>query len=340
MLNKNLYTRFYTYFKQRYGMREYRRGWLKGTCPFCGKVDKFGVSIARNRSNCFVCGGHGSLMNTLLSLEGLDTYPEGVQYLSSLSSIEEYSIPISPKDRSEFKEIKETLLPEGFRLLNQGDSQVAKTFRRYVKKRGFDIDIVSSKGWGYTSGNEKYLGYLIIPYFIDHKIVYFNARLVFGDGPRYMNPDMKEESSIGKSLLYYNADALKLYDSIFVTEGAINAETMGDRAISSGGKYLSNHQVNDIIKSEVERVTLLLDPDALKQSIELALKLVQHKSVRIVMLPHIFVKGEIKYLDCNDLGREKVMDLVRETKYMSYQDIITLKNFHDSQKRKRPITSY
>lgn len=335
MFNKDIYQRFYTYFKQRHGLREYRRGWLKGNCPYCGKEDKFGVNVSRDRVNCFVCGGHGSLMNSLLSLENLDTYADGMKYLGSLTSIEEYNVPAPQIGKQEVREIVETILPKGYTLLNQGNSEAAKIFRRYVKKRGFDIDKVSSKGWGYTSGNEDYMGYLIIPYFKDNKIVYYNARLVFGDGPRYRNPDMTENNNVGKSMLYYNADALNLYDSIFITEGAINAETMGDRAISSGGKYLSHHQINDIVKSDVERVTLLLDPDALKQSIEVALRLVQIKAVRVVILPHIINNGEIKYLDCNDLGREKVMDIVRETPYMSYSDIIKLKNDYDKKQRQR-----
>ena len=34
----------------------YRRGWLKGDCPECGKDKKYGVNIALNRTNCFSCG--------------------------------------------------------------------------------------------------------------------------------------------------------------------------------------------------------------------------------------------------------------------------------------------
>jgi DNA primase len=61
-----------------------------------------------------------------------------------------------------------------------------------------------------------------------------------------------------------------------------------------------------------------LDPDAKKQSIDLALKLVNFKSVKVVYLP----EGK----DANDIGRKEVMKLVWKTRYQDYQDLIKLKN--------------
>lgn len=71
-----------------------------------------------------------------------------------------------------------------------------------------------------------------------------------------------------------------MYSSIFICEGAINALTMGDRAIATMGKAISAYQVNQLIKSPVDRFILLLDFDARDYAINLALKLVAYKKLR------------------------------------------------------------
>ena len=43
-----------------------------------------------------------------------------------------------------------------------------------------------------------------------------------------------------------------MYKTVYLCEGAINAQTMGEKGIASGGKAISRYQVNEIIKSPVE----------------------------------------------------------------------------------------
>jgi hypothetical protein len=84
------------------------------------------------------------------------------------------------------------------------------------------------------------------------------------------------------------------------------------------GKAISAYQVNQLIKSPVNRFILLLDPDAIKYSINLAFKLVAYKKVKVIQLP--------ENKDCNDLKKPAVMKLVYQTRYQSYQDLVKLKN--------------
>jgi DNA primase len=161
------------------------------------------------------------------------------------------------------------------------------------------------------------MGYLILPFYSQGRLTYFNARLVIGNGPRYNNPP-KSVTGLGKEFLIYNVDALELYNQIYICEGVFNALTMGERAIATMGKSISRYQVNLLIKCPAKRFILLLDPDAKKQSIDLALKLVNFKSVKVVYLP----EGK----DANDIGRKEVMKLVWKTRYQDYQDLIKLKN--------------
>ena len=272
---------------------------------------KFGINLGLNRTNCFRCGEHPSAVDLVMYLEGLEKYTDVVRFLEN----EQFSGYVFKEEAFELKGRKELYLPEGFKLLNQGTSTLAKSARAYVKRRGFDIDTVSKMGWGYgTKG--KYFGYLIIPFHEKGQLTYFNARLFIGNGPRYNNPDTSE-SGLGKSFIIYNKDALEMYKTVFICEGAINAQTMGERGIASGGKAISRYQINEIIKSPVERIIILFDPDAKHNAIDLALKLVQYKKVKVVFLP----EGK----DVNDLGRKETLRRIYQVHYQNYQELLQLK---------------
>jgi DNA primase len=310
-LTKEFKGKLHRYFQIKVGARDYRHGWMKSRCPYCGREGKFGINLSLNRCNCFRCGEHPSPINLVMYLEHVDTFQEVTKILSN-SQYEGY---IFKEEKLELKEQKPMILPDGFKSILFGNSQLAKAARNYVKKRGFDLQKVAMAGWGYgTKG--KYFGYLIIPFHQHGELVYFNARLFMGNGPKYNNPDTTE-SGLGKSFIIYNKDALDIYRTVFICEGAINAETMGERGIASGGKAISRYQINEIIKSPVERVIILFDPDAKDRAIDLALKLVNFKKVKVIFLP--------EGTDCNDLGRKRTLSHVYKVHYQSYQELFKLK---------------
>jgi hypothetical protein len=172
------------------------------------------------------------------------------------------------------------------------------------------------KGFGYCIKG-KYQGYIIMPFYYQGNLVYFNARNYLSNGPKFNNPEI-EEVGIGKSQLIYNIDALSLYDEVNTVESVFNAETLGDNTIATGGKIISNYQTATIIKSPVKRVTMILDPDALKESINEALKLSDYKEVRIVQLP------EDK--DVNDIGRLPTKIRIWKNRFLSYNEILKMKH--------------
>lgn len=300
-----------------HGFDDYKNGWLKGkyfNCPFCGRENKFGVNISTNWYHCFRCDAKGDLVNLIYTIEKLDTFNEVV---SLLKKYEELGYKVK-ETRAELKELKPLILPEGFRLLSQGDSQLAKSARSYIKNRGFDITKASRLGWGYSTDKNHY-GYIILPYYQDHQIVYYNARNFMNPtGPRYLNPEL-EEGSLGKSQLLYNEEALYTYNSVFLCEGIFNAVSISyDRGICTAGKFVSDYQLNKILKSPVERIILCLDRDALEQSIQLAFKLIDYKRVKLIQFP--------ENKDANDLGLRKSLGLIYRNRYLSYKQLIQLKN--------------
>lgn len=300
------------YFIKKIGAFDYRKGWMKSDCPYCGGEKKFGINLSNNRCNCFKCGEHPSPISLVMYLENTDSFHEVLSILES----GDYSGYVFKEEKVELKGKKEFFLPDGFKNISMGTSLLARSARNYLKKRGFNIEELARKGWGYCNTG-KYLGYIIIPFTEHRQLTYFNARLYMGAGPKYNNPEV-DITGLGKSFIIYNADALEIYRTVFICEGAINAETLGENGIATGGKAVSRYQVNRLIKSPVEKFIILIDPDAKDKSLGLAFKLVPFKKVKVVFLPD----NE----DVNSLGKRRTLEYVRKTTYQTYQELLTIKS--------------
>jgi len=314
MINNKLKTYLYNYFRS-IGMRDYRRNWMKGDCPYCGKNDKFGINLAINRSNCFVCGGKLRPFYLVMDLEEFTSKADTFKFLGNYQGLDYY-------EKSVVREIENKpplKLPEGFRLLNTGKSQMGKSARNYIKSRGFDPDEMSLKGWGYCVKG-KYKGYIIIPVYFKGELVYFTSRRFIGNGPKFFNISL-DETDRGKNLVIYNHEALFMYDKIRIVESIMNAETLGDNAIAINGKTLSSYQLTQLIKSEATHFTVLLDHDAWIHSIYLCLKLAPYKWVK----PIYFEDDR----DVNDLGKKQTLKKIFKNRYLTYNECLKLKHDYE-----------
>jgi len=315
MQNKALNNKLYQYFKQKLGSYDYTKGWIKSDCPnpTCGR-HVFGIHLGMNRSNCFSCNYNTRPLDIVMELEGLTTWHETMAFLGDIEGIEYVEPILEP-----YQLKKDAVLPEGYRGIKRGDSRIAKTARSYLIKRGFNIDELAKASWGYCTKG-KYQGYVIMPFYINNKLVYFNARKFMGSGPKFNNPDI-DDFGLGKSMIIYNVDALYRYERVFIFESVMNAATMGDSAIAMGGKVLSNYQLNIMIKSPVERFVIGLDDDALTEAIKLGLQLVDFKQIKIMMFPF--------KQDVNDLGKRRSMRIVRQSKWLDRKGLLSLKHYHE-----------
>ena len=79
----------------------YRRGWLKGDCPECGKDKKYGVNIALNRTNCFSCGYKKSPIDVIADVENLVTRNEVYSLLGTFEGLEYYEEELKPYELKE-----------------------------------------------------------------------------------------------------------------------------------------------------------------------------------------------------------------------------------------------
>lgn len=310
--NDTVNTKILSYFRNRYGrLNKSTKGWYRMDCPFCFGKQSFGVNIFNNRCKCFKCEYNEKTRKTIAELEGK---AENTVF-TILENFDE--VPIFEKEHH--SNIRTIELPKGFRLMSMGDSFTAMMARRYMKKRGFNIDYLTYRGVGYCEDDPKYKGSIIFPLYYSDKLVYFTNRRFFmglGTKRKFDNPS-ESDFGIGKNKLIYNRDALYLYKHIYLLESVINALTMGDTGIAIYGKSISDFQFSEILRSPVEKITILLDPDAIGQAINLALRLVMYKKVRLV-----YWEGTE---DVNKLGRKKVIEVCKKFHYQPYTELNSLK---------------
>jgi hypothetical protein len=306
--------------KDRLGMFDYTKGWIKGHCPECGKL-KYGLHIGKNMTHCFRCEFICSPIELVMKVEGFDTVPQAQSHLNLFEGADYLETPMDflPDD-------KKTELPKGYKLILLGQGGWGKRARKYLKGRGFNINDLALKGVGYcTNGEHK--GRIIIPFFERGKLIYFNSRQFIGGNQKFKNPRV-EDFGIGKSMLLYNVDCLEMYEHVFIMESATNAMTWGDDAIGAGGKVFSNYQISKLLESPVKKFTIILDPDAYGYAVKLAERLYPHKQVRVVNLPEkVYLRSKKKTVtsDVNALGKTITKRYVDNTSWINQLELNRLK---------------
>ena len=316
-VNKEFQNKFYHYWKQRWGLFDYSRGWIKGDCPDCGKL-KFGINLYTNSANCFSCGIKPRPIKYAMELEHVKTFNEIRQIVFSYDGIGFNNFDKLATESTRQIE-RNVILPKDYKLISLGDSFIAKTARSYMRKRGFKISKLELAGVGYCETGE-YKAHIIIPYYIWGELIYFNARKFMGGGAKFNNPK-EEDIGIGKNQVIYNQDALFTYNTVWLLESATNCLTIGDRSIGLGGKTLSETQMSTILRSPVKKLIIGLDRDALLWAIKLALKLVKQKSVKLIIFPD--------KRDVNDLGKPDTLKLAKGFDYLSYTQLLNLKHLYE-----------
>lgn len=304
-------SRLYTYFIETLDMKENNKNWLVGDCPHCGKKKKFGINVHINMANCFVCGDRTSPLGVVKKLEGFNTFNEVYQLINKYEAFSiDLAEAIKPDKAKERVKIVKAL-PKEYKMVGLYDSKMEQLVRKQLKARGFGLTKAMMLGFGYC-GTGEYAQRLIIPFYRNGKIIYFNSRSLIQLGAKYKNPS-EEEFGIGKGHIIYNHDALNFFNKVWIFEGVLNAATIGPNATAMGGKQLSKWQINEVINSKCKRVVIALDDDAYEQAIKLALSLAPFKKVKILRFP----KGK----DANDLGNKATKSLEKQTPYLTYKQI-------------------
>jgi hypothetical protein len=171
----------------------------------------------------------------------------------SLSFFKEKKIATSADPVKKHLELPttEAPLPALSVLITTDDSPWCEVAREYLKSRG----ISSNDTPFYVSDNEKWVGRVIIPYIFREKIIYWQARSMDElITPRYKNPSVEKEN------IFFNMDEIYRYtdEPLFVTEGPLDALSIGKNAVALLGSTLSEFRERELKKVASRRKVIFV----------------------------------------------------------------------------------
>lgn len=146
----------------------------------------------------------------------------------------------------------EVPLPDGSVLITTDESSWCEVAREYLKLRHIDPSIQPF----FVTDDLKYTCRLIIPhYYQGRRIVYWQGRAMDDSiKPRYKNPTVEKEN------IFFNMDEINRHtnDPLFVTEGALDALSIGHNAVSLVGSSLSEFRERELRKAASRRKVIFV----------------------------------------------------------------------------------
>jgi hypothetical protein len=250
------------------------RGFFDVRCPMChDQKDRGGFRFEPDFTgyNCYNCGakfkyeeGTGKFSrNARQILEAFDVTAEDLKTIRSAI----FSTPVESTEINldELKKVKlhtpEVALPDRcYPLGHATHDELQEPLVEYAVARRIDPLKVPL----YFSLDPRFLRRLIIPYFRDGKIIYWQARTIDDLKPRYIN------CSASREAVMYGYDKIFNWDPspLFVTEGVTDAIVLDGVCIL--GSSL-NAAKTEILKKSRRRIIFVIDRDktggALGQSV-------------------------------------------------------------------------
>ena len=279
-----------------------------GCSPLKNKLE---INLNTYQYQCWVCGGHkdgikGSNLTKLLQKS--KTNQDLINELKPLINNSKYS-----SGKIEIKEVdKKVELPKEFiSLSSPGNNIEYKHAINYLKRRQITLDDILKYNIGYCV-NGKYSNCIVIPsYDKDGGLNYFTARnFNKNSSVKYKNPDVSRD--IIPFELFIN---WKL--PIILCEGPFDALAIKRNVIPLLGKNIQKSLKKKLVKSEVQKIYIALDNDAIKQALTFCEELINEgKEVYLV---------EMKGKDPSDMGFENFTNLIQTVQPLTFSDLFEKK---------------
>ena len=181
----------------------------------------------------------------------------------------------------------------------------------YLKQRGVTIFDILKYRIGYCESGE-YTGKIIVPsYDANGQLNYFVSRAFYkSDTQRHKNPKVSKDI-IGFELF------INWAEPIILCEGSFDAIAVKRNAIPLFGKIIQPALQKKIIEERVRNIYLCLDPDALKNAIQIAERFMAEG------LNVYFV--ELQNSDASELGFEQITEILANTDVLTFERLMQLK---------------
>lgn len=287
-------------------------------CPFHisnppGKY-KLEIQLDTNSKNenpwhCWGCNMKGKTIHSLFSKVKVHS-----------NKMAELNLIIQPSNNKP-KELKTVELPTEFISLNNYKNQnidkialiECKHAIKFLSKRGITAEDIVKYNIGFCKDGP-YENRIIIPsYDKDGKLNYFLAR-DYKDisSKKYKNPPNSSTKDIIGFELYINWNA-----PIILCEGIFDALTIKRNVIPLFGKVLHEKLMKKLVKSEVDKIYIALDKDAIKDALKYCETLLSYgKKVYLV---------EMDGKDANEIGFKNFLNIIENTYPLTFQKLLTKK---------------
>jgi DNA primase len=279
------------------------------SCPFCHHhKPKLEINLTENREgknpwHCWACDVRGTTINSLF--KQIKVSAEKFSELGSLVK--------SSKSINQTKTSFTIALPNEFISVSNANLNdiMAKHAIAYLKKRNVSKYDILKYNIGYCDKG-LYKNMIIIPtYNKEGKLNYFTARS-FEKDPyiKYRNPSISRDIIPNEHLINWNLP-------IILCEGLFDAISIKRNVIPLLGKNIQSSLMKKIVTSQVDKIYIALDKDAMKQALRFCeMLLAEGKEVYLV---------DLQDKDPSEMGFKNFTKLIQTTVPLTYYDLMERK---------------
>jgi hypothetical protein len=263
-------------------------------CPHCEKDKLWVLFVDRDNIRapawqCFFCGDSGrTALSLIRRLEDCDTF-RALELIQKFQKGNEPIIDLRRLVEERLQGNVEVWSAEGERVpLPDEFIRVTNTMKRsdlpsYFTKRG--IGPKKAHRWGLGWCEDGYFkNRLVVPVTSGGDVVFFVARYMRAKPPEGVKKTLYPKGAKpGRHL--YNYDSAKKCERIRIVEGVLDAIHVGKSAVATFGTSLSQYQLELLMRSAAKEITIMWDRDAIDKAKELADRLADLWTVRVVELP-------------------------------------------------------
>jgi len=286
-------------------------------CPVCKHYKrKLEINTVTGKYHCWVCGLSGTSLKTLFKKLGLSG-----EYLGQIYKNTETYRKLPQNDINAILEIfsekksvpvESLVLPKEYRSFYDDElTLIGRHALQYLKSRNITKYDVLRYNIGYCEGGQ-FQGRVLIPsYDASGQLNFYSTRSIFEDAKmKYVNSFGSKDIIGFEMFVDYN-------QPITLVEGAFDAISVRNNAVPLFGKTLSNKLKSAFISNKVQSVNIVLDNDALSDSIRISEFLLKNS------IETKLVKLDGK--DPSEIGFEKTWEIINNSPVLEFESLFLLK---------------
>jgi len=286
-------------------------------CPVCKHYKrKLEINMITGKYHCWVCGLSGTSLRTLfkklgLSGEYLGQIYHNIDTFRKLPQTDIEAILQLFSDEQQQEVVPLTLPKEYKSFYNDEIGLCGKHALKYLKSRNITKYDILRYNIGYCERGQ-YQNRVVIPsYDISGQLNFYATRSIFDESKiKYVNCSSSKNIIGFEMFVDYN-------QPLTLVEGSFDAIAIKNNAIPLFGKTLSNKLKSSLLGNKVKQVNIVLDNDALKDSIRICEFMMKNGiETKLVKL-----NGK----DPSDIGFENTWQMIENTSVLDFESLFRLK---------------